>query len=75
MNLLSKAEMKNVLGGVMSVQYLYNACLVSHGVVNDGTPEDYILWMMCDTQAQNACSFGQASGAICDYENWGGSIE
>lgn len=77
LNLLSRAEMKNVMGGyVMSVQMLYETCLSNYGITSEPTtPEEAIAWGWCDNEAQNACSSGQARGAICDYENWTGSIE
>lgn len=36
-------------------------------IAGDASYEDQIMWSICDNEVQNACSFEQASGAICDY--------
>ncbi len=74
LNLLSRAEMKNVVGGVISVQTMYEQCLQGYNVPEQIiTTEELILWGICHNQAQNACSFGESRGAICDYEGWTGT--
>ena len=67
-NLLSRAEMKKVMGGLFPVQLWFDNCILQVFSGNDYEPNDpeyMILYRMCELQAENMCAQEIALGREC----------